>query len=83
MEALTLPVLGPWPGWMTVLVVALVVLYLLQRLAHLIDSDLDDDTSDEPQPGDVSTLAGWEEYVLGNRVEREVFDGDHGSEDVR
>lgn len=80
MDALTLPVFGEWPGWMTVLVVGLVVLYVVQRIIHLSDRG-PDDLSSEPLPGDMSTLAGWDEYVMGTRLEREL--GADGSDEAR
>jgi hypothetical protein len=68
--ALSLPLLGEWPAWMTVLVVLLVGLYVVQRVLHLADGG-PDDAPDVPQPGDISTLQGWDEYVMRTRLERE------------
>jgi hypothetical protein len=70
---LGLPLIGDWNGWMTVALVALVVAYLVQQLCHLTDGEL---SSEEPQPGDMSTLAGWDEYVMGGRLERELGQND-------
>ena len=69
MSALSLPLLGEWPAWMTVLVCLLVGLYVVQRLVHLAGGDRDD-APDVPQPGDMSTLTGWDEYVHRSRDER-------------
>ena len=72
-SAFALPLLGEWPAWMTVLTAVLVVLYVLQRFIHLTDPG-PGDAPDVAQPGDMSTLAGWDEYVIGNRLERELDD---------
>lgn len=70
-----LPVFGEWPGWMTVLVVALLVLYLLPPVMRLIDRhpvDEDDSVVEHPSRRDMSSMRGWDEYVIGQRLEREV-----------
>lgn len=70
-----LPVFGAWPGWMTVLVVALLVLYLLPPVMRLIDRhpvDPDEPVVEHPSRHDMSSMRGWDEYVIGQRLEREV-----------
>lgn len=68
-----LPVLGEWPGWMTVLVVFLAVVQLLPRLIHLADrGPVEPDPVEHRSRHDVSSMVGWDEYVIGQRLEREV-----------
>lgn len=70
-----LPVFGEWPGWMTVLVVALLMLYLLPPVMRLIDRhpvDENDPVVEHPSRHDMSSMRGWDEYVIGQRLEREV-----------
>lgn len=69
--AVSLPVFGEWPAWMTVLTVGLLLLFVLQRVLHLVDPGPTDESSDVRLPGDVSTLRGWDEFVMGQRLERE------------
>lgn len=68
-----MPVFGEWPGWMTVLVVFVALLQLLPRLMHLIDrGPVEPDQVEHRSRHDMSSKVGWDEYVIGQRLEREV-----------
>lgn len=73
--ALAAPLIGDWNGWWTFALVIVVVVYIVPALLHLRDRNLADTPTDQtPQPRDVSTLRGWDEYVIGSRLERELGD---------